>query len=233
MPSDGGFFSRWSQRKTQATQNEAQEAVQPLQVATPDLQAVQQAEVHTPASLETQSSLVPTADPDTPNAPTLEDAAQLTPESDYSRFVARDVRPEVRHLALKKLFSDPHFNVMDGLDIYIDDYSIADPLPPSMLAKMAHTAYLGMPQEAPSARPETDSNRIDHQQKPGAAGDVQEPLSTDSAVDNVSTAVPHTAFPSDAVAMKERDEESDMRLQPFDASGSSESGAGTGGNTRN
>ena len=30
---------------------------------------------------------------------------------------------------MKKLFSDPHFNVMDGLDTYIDDYGKPDPIP--------------------------------------------------------------------------------------------------------
>jgi hypothetical protein len=40
------------------------------------------------------------------------------------------VAPEVKNAAFKKLFADPHFNVMDGLDIYIDDYSKPDPLPP-------------------------------------------------------------------------------------------------------
>jgi hypothetical protein len=29
----------------------------------------------------------------------------------------------VKNAAMKKLFADPHFNVMDRLDIYIDDYS--------------------------------------------------------------------------------------------------------------
>ena len=43
---------------------------------------------------------------------------------------------------------------MDGLDVYIDDYSKPDPLPPGWLEKMAHTAYLGIykppePAEAP------------------------------------------------------------------------------------
>jgi len=38
--------------------------------------------------------------------------------------------------ALKKLFHDPHFNVMDGLDTYIDDYSKPDPLPAAMLATL-------------------------------------------------------------------------------------------------
>jgi hypothetical protein len=45
---------------------------------------------------------------------------------------------------MKKLFSDPHFNVMDGLDIYIDDYSIAEPIPPSMLEKMYQSTALGL-----------------------------------------------------------------------------------------
>jgi hypothetical protein len=42
----------------------------------------------------------------------------------------------LRRAALKKLFSDPHFNIMDGLDTYIDDYSISDPLPAAMLAEL-------------------------------------------------------------------------------------------------
>jgi len=40
----------------------------------------------------------------------------------------------VRRAALKKLFSDPRFNVMDGLDVYVDDYSKSEPIPPAMLA---------------------------------------------------------------------------------------------------
>ena len=41
---------------------------------------------------------------------------------------------DVRRAALKKLFSDPRFNVMDGLDVYIDDYSKTEPIPPAMMA---------------------------------------------------------------------------------------------------
>ena len=44
----------------------------------------------------------------------------------------------VRRAALKKLFSDARFNVMDGLDIYIDDYSKEDPIPPALLAQLEH-----------------------------------------------------------------------------------------------
>ena len=45
---------------------------------------------------------------------------------------------------MKKLFSDPHFNVMDGLDTYIDDYGKPDPIPLSMLRRMNQAAVLGL-----------------------------------------------------------------------------------------
>ena len=45
---------------------------------------------------------------------------------------------------MKKLFSDPHFNVMDGLDTYIDDYGKPDPIPASMLRQMVQSQALGL-----------------------------------------------------------------------------------------
>ena len=41
---------------------------------------------------------------------------------------------------MKKLFADPHFNVMDGLDTYIDDYGKPDPIPQSMLRQLDQSA---------------------------------------------------------------------------------------------
>ena len=70
--------------------------------------------------------------------PTLEDAARLTAESDYSAFVGRGVDSTVRRLAMKKLFADPHFNVVDGLDIYMGDYNLPDPVSEAMLASLTH-----------------------------------------------------------------------------------------------
>lgn len=55
-------------------------------------------------------------------------------DSDFSSFFHPQVDEGVRRSALRKLFSDPHFNVMDGLDVYIDDYSKTEPIPPAMLA---------------------------------------------------------------------------------------------------
>ena len=72
-------------------------------------------------------------DPQSP-APALPPVDQLNLESDYRAFFHPKVGEDVRRSALKKLFSDPRFNVMDGLDVYIDDYSKTEPIPPEMLA---------------------------------------------------------------------------------------------------
>lgn len=60
--------------------------------------------------------------------------ANLTPDSDFTQFLRQEISEEVRRKAMKTLFADPHFNVMDGLDTYIDDYSLEDPIPPEMMA---------------------------------------------------------------------------------------------------
>jgi hypothetical protein len=75
------------------------------------------------------------AAPATP-APELTPVDKLTMDSDYSGFFHPKVDEALRRNALKKLFSDPHFNIMDGLDTYIDDYSITEPIPAAMLAQM-------------------------------------------------------------------------------------------------
>lgn len=79
--------------------------------------------------------------------PTMADVAALTPDSDFKPFLARGVDEGVRRSALKKLFADPHFNVMDGLDVYIDDYTKFEPIPPEMLAALNHTKSLFRPIE--------------------------------------------------------------------------------------
>lgn len=75
------------------------------------------------------------ADPKAP-APELPPLDKLTLESDYRAFFHPKVDEGMRRAALKKLFSDPHFNVMDGLDTYIDDYSKTEPIPAEMLAQL-------------------------------------------------------------------------------------------------
>lgn len=75
----------------------------------------------------------PPVDPKAP-APKLPPIDKLTLDSDYRDFFHPKVGDDVRRAALKKLFSNPHFNVMDGLDVYIDDYSKTEPIPAAMMA---------------------------------------------------------------------------------------------------
>jgi hypothetical protein len=89
------------------------------------------------------------------------------------------VDPAIKRQALKKLFSDPRFNVMDGLDVYIDDYSTPSPLEPEIARALAHARYVFDP-------PRTRVNE---------AGIVEDVPANEEAVDNTSGA---SAVPSDA-----------------------------------
>ena len=119
------FFARWSKRKTQVEQEESGNgAADKEQVPVEHQEGVaSKSETH-----------------DKPL--TLEDVGALTSDSDFRPFVSRGVDESIRRSAMKKLFSDPHFNVMDGLDVYIDDYSKSVPIPAQVLAMMNHPEYL-------------------------------------------------------------------------------------------
>ena len=223
---DRGFLSRWSQRKTLARQGVAPPtepaAATGVSTAAP---AATTATVVSPAAVQPPAppvqSVSPAATPprdEWPPPPTLADVATLTRESDYSRFVAPEVDGEVKNAALKKLFGDPRFNVMDGLDVYIDDYSKPDPLPASMLRQMAQAAFLGLiDPEPPKARPAANSAAGDPAADPPTA---QEPKS--AQVDSSSES---------CVATPEPDENADLRLQSHDAAGcgGAENGAAADG----
>src|SRR5438046_3367131 len=71
-------------------------------------------------------------------APQLPPLDSLTFESDFKAFMHSKVEEGVKRAALKKLFSDPRFNVMDGLDTYIDDYTKAEPVTEELLARLEH-----------------------------------------------------------------------------------------------
>jgi hypothetical protein len=136
MPEEGGFLSRWAQRKAQV---QAGEAVAPEALVVPP-----QAAMPVAAPPEIPSAEAPPVDeaPAAIPAPTMADVVLLTRESDYSRFVAPNVDEGVKRAAMKKLFTDPHYNIMDGLDTYIDDYGKPDPIPLSMLRQMNQSKFL-------------------------------------------------------------------------------------------
>lgn len=123
MPADD-FFARWSRPRQPESEL-----------------ARRQAPVVDPADSGPRAPTQPLEQP----APTIEEASRLTSDSDYSRFIARGVDESVKRLAMKRLFSDPRFNLMDGLDTYIDNYNIFEPIPPSMLGELNHAKVLLAP----------------------------------------------------------------------------------------
>jgi hypothetical protein len=158
--SDESFLSRWSRRKA------AERRGDPEPEVVPSAEAVTAA-APAPAQVAPQAEPVPEVPP-----LTLEDAAKLTPADDFSAFVARGVDETVKRAALKKLFADPHFNVMDGLDTYIDDYSQPDPIPLDMLRELRHTAELRLfdPVDDDTAAPAVGDARRD--EVPAVAADA-------------------------------------------------------------
>ena len=134
-----GFIGRWSKRKLELKAGKPVEAAPVESRPSPPPPKVEPPVVAPPL----QESGGAAAKPELPPL-TLEDVKALTAESDFSRFAAPGVAPEVKNAALKKLFTDPHYNIMDGLDVYIGDYSQPDPVPESMVRQLASVKFLGL-----------------------------------------------------------------------------------------
>jgi hypothetical protein len=209
-----GFLGRWSRRKIDAKEGRPlePEPVREAKVEAPSPQA-------SPASARgSESEVAPVAEPAPPEPPpTIEDVHALTTESDFSRFVRADVSPDVKNAAVKKLFSDPHFNVMDGLDTYIDDYSKSDPIPESMLKELVAGRFLGLFREEERKDEPADGTRED------AKGQGAETVAQSRPPEPAEAApAPSQAVPPEPHAHP------DLRLQQDDAARPGEAGRGTG-----
>ena len=225
-----GFLGRWSRRKQEVragrpvsepqVQEEGVDApaqrLPPLSpIAKPQASSVNPVPagaVQRPtetALAESPPQTVPVA----PAPPTLEDVQTLTPQSDYTRFMASDVEPQVKNAAMKKLFADPHFNVMDRMDIYIDDYNQPDPLPAAMLRKLASAQFLNLFDD--EKKEATDNNAPD-----GPAQVLTDTRFNDHPDDRVGTdsdTAPHHPTTPDH-------DDTDLRLQQDHAAGPQGSG---------
>ena len=144
----GGFLDRWSRRKL-ASAGKALLADAPASGMPPAAEPGGQGELvpsgarlaHAPdAGAEAAVSSAVEA-----QLPAVEG---LTLASDFTGFLKEEVSEALRRKALQKLFADPHFNRMDGLDIYIDDYSLPDPIPPEAMAKLKSAREWLMANEA-------------------------------------------------------------------------------------
>ncbi|MBX3609250.1 MAG: DUF3306 domain-containing protein [Hydrogenophaga sp.] len=199
---DEGFLSRWSRRK-QAQRSGQPVADQPLDPVQP-IAPPSRVQGASPATVTTPVADGPVAEPP-PEAPppTLQEAEQLTPESDFRRFVGSDVPSEVRNAAVKKLFADPHFNVMDGLDIYIDDYSLPSPLSKVEMAKMVGAQFLKL------------------------VDDPEEPKKTEASAPQAPDTGAVAQTSGDAPTPS-HDDHADLQLQPDPAPGRQDPGRGAG-----
>jgi hypothetical protein len=180
-----GFLSRWSRRK-----QDVRAGVPVADVPVPSAPAVpepahafnaQNLKPNQPlaqqniAGTATNTVAIDEAQVDAnslPPAPTLDDAKALTIESDFKPFMVSNVSPEVKNAAMKKLFTDPHYNVMDMMDTYVDDYSKSDPIPESMLKEMVSVKFLRL-----FERDEEDAATDDEKSKNAAqTGSVAQPV---------------------------------------------------------
>lgn len=128
--------------------------------------------------------------------PTLPDPTALDFSADFSAYLQARVPAELKRQAMQRLFADPVFNQMDGLDIYIDDYNLIPDLPPAEAALLQHArevlfptdgkpllneaglpAYATEPAETLEAAPPADATAIttDSTTPPLAAADATAP----------------------------------------------------------
>lgn len=142
-----GFISRWSSRKQQAEQHRdtADTALHGSPVPMPaasDLLAEEPIEMPE-ERIEIDSSedvgRVQTESID--DASLLSDAdmppiESLSSESDVSAFLNKGVSAALRKAALRHVFSQPAYNVRDGLNDYDGDYTVFEPLGDTVTSDM-------------------------------------------------------------------------------------------------
>jgi hypothetical protein len=237
-----GFLGRWSRRKVDIAKGKTLE--EPV-VATPP---ATDGKVPAAPAAQSQAPQEPLANalenPPEQKSLTLADARQLTKDSDFKPFMAGDVTPDVRNAAMKQLFTDPHFNVMDGLDTYIDDYSRSEPIPESMLRQMTSAKFLNLfddeedkeeskakgevraaitsPQDNPASPPRESANN------PTGQTVAQSYENPDIAPSQTPGALSTSqSQPDPAGASQEDHAHTDLRLQPDHAAPAPGAGRGT------
>lgn len=92
--------------------------------------------------------------PEAGDAPALPPVDHLTPESDFTGFMHPKVEDALRRAALKKLFSDPHFNVPDPYEAYSGDWTGGEPISEEMLKTLNQARTHLFDDKAKEERPE-------------------------------------------------------------------------------
>ena len=165
MDEEETFLSRWSRRKLEAKRD-------------------------APAALPAAESPA-TA----PAAATQTQAAEAQPDKgpEYREFFDPRVDEKLRRTALKKLFSEPQFNVMDGLDTYIDDYSKPDPIPEAMLRRLNQAKDLLLFEEQSSDDGAVDAGAAAPAEEASAAATPDPALAAPAVQNEFAAAAPGAA----------------------------------------
>jgi hypothetical protein len=85
-------------------------------------------------------------------APVLPPIEQLKPDSDFRPFMDPRVDAATRRAALKKLFADGHFKMLDPFEPYSVDLTGEDPIPEEMLKTLDHARRLLFDEKKEPAR---------------------------------------------------------------------------------
>ena len=136
------FLSRWSKRKLEVRAREKQAEDAPeLQLSAP-FQGSDTNQGNAVSELaDSQPKAQTPSQPELP-LPTEADLLAVKQGGDIKAFMVDKVSTELKNKAFKALFSRPEFNVMDGLDIYIDDYNKFTPLSQEDIGKMTLSKQL-------------------------------------------------------------------------------------------
>lgn len=136
------FLSRWSKRKIEVRAQEKLAENAPdisVSASIEGSDANQSAPTNVPAASQPKAQI--TSQPELP-LPTEADLLAVKQGGDIKAFMVDKVSTELKNKAFKALFARPEFNVMDGLDIYIDDYSKFTPLSQEDIGKMTLSKQL-------------------------------------------------------------------------------------------
>jgi Protein of unknown function (DUF3306) len=190
--SSESLLSRWAKRKADVRAEEVKSVE--LQNVNPRTRELFEAKMPEDAQPERSS---PNGEGDNPATnPPLPNIESLTQESDFSPFMGKDVAADLRNQAMKKLFTNPHYNVQDGLDIYIGDYTKSDPIPLEMLRKMTQSKALFLFEEEEKAEAEAAAALAAAESVNAGEGvpvveAVQTPLENESVTEVEAAAHPH------------------------------------------
>ena len=162
-PDDEGFLSRWSRRKREAIDGSDAGIALPVNRDTP------------PDSVAAAEALQRDDEPE----PVLPPLHELTPDSDLSGFMSPKVSAELRHAALRRVFSSARFNVCDGLDDYAEDFRELEVIAGTAVHELREMLARQERTEIAQARAETQVNNRASTPKAVAGSTIDEPQEGD------------------------------------------------------